>query len=277
MWLWVPSRANLIRLQMLECLLLSFFSALPGLILAGAAIPVLRAFGPTEIRGFADVHLDPAILTFCLLVSLLTGLVFGLGPSWINTRRDPHDALKAGGRTIAGSRARRRMGRLFLSLQIALAMVLVAGTGLMVRSLIRVENVDLGYQPRDLLFLHLDAPSGREPAQFYDDVLSRLNAIPGVQRAGAIDEQFSDYVPDDIVELEGGSPFSKDLGYHLKTGHTLSVQNRPTGLAEDVIVLPCCSVRLQAAVSGVAAGPDFQRFWLRVIVVLALPGSRLAE
>ncbi len=216
------SRANLIRLQMLECLLLSLFSALPGLVLAAAAIPVLRAFGPTEIRGFAEVHLDPAILIFCLLVSLLTGLVFGLGPSLINSRRDPHDALKAGGRTVAGSRARRRMGRLFLSMQIALAMVLVAGTGLMVRSLIRVENVDLGYQPHGLLFLHLDAPSGREPAQFYDDLLSRLNAIPGVLRAGAIDAQFSDYVPDDVIELEGRSAFSKENQAAASGSHIIS-------------------------------------------------------
>jgi predicted permease len=216
------SRANLIRLQILECLLLSLFSALPGLALAAAAIPVLRASGLTEIRGFAEVHLDPAILIFCLLVSLLTGLVFGLGPSWVNSRRDPHDALKAGGRTVAGSRARRRMGRLFLSMQIALAMVLVAGTGLMVRSLIRVENVDLGYQSHGLLFLHLDAPSGREPAQFYDNVLSRLNAIPGVLRAGAIDAQFSDYVPDDLIELEGGSAFSKENQAAVSSSHIVS-------------------------------------------------------
>jgi putative ABC transport system permease protein len=67
--------------------------------------------------------------------------------------------LKAGKRTVAGSLARRRMGSLFMSLQIALAMVLVTGTGLMIRSLIRVENVDLGYQPRGLLLFHLDAPS----------------------------------------------------------------------------------------------------------------------
>ena len=66
--------------------------------------------GPTEIRGFGDVQLDPEILVFCLLVSLSTSLIFGLGPSWINARRDPQAALKAGGRTVAGSRARRRMG-----------------------------------------------------------------------------------------------------------------------------------------------------------------------
>jgi hypothetical protein len=67
------------------------------------------------------------------------------------------------------------------------------------------------------------------------------------------------------------------LGYHPKTGHTLSVQNRPTGLALDVIVLPFRGVHLQAAVSDVAAGPDIQQFLLRVMVGVAPPGSRLAE
>jgi len=216
------SRANLIRLQMLECVLLSLFSALPGLALAAATIPVLRALGPTEIRGFAEVHIDLAILIFCLLVSLLTGVAFGLGPSWINTRREPYDALKTGGHTVAGGQTRRRIGRLFLSLQIALAMVLVAGTGLMVRSLIHVENMNLGYQPRGLLFLHLDTPSGRDPEQFYRDVLGRLNATPGIQRAADIDAQFSDYVPDDVIELEGESPSSKDNQSAASSSHIVS-------------------------------------------------------
>jgi putative ABC transport system permease protein len=216
------SRADLIRLQMLECLILSLFSALPGIALATAAIPVLRALGPTEIRGFGDIHLDPAILTFCLLVCLLTSLIFGLGPSWMNARRDPHAALKAGGRTAAGSRARRRMGSAFMFLQIALATVLVTGTGLMIRSLMRVENVDIGYQPHGLLFLHLDAPSDRDPAKFYDEVLKRIGAIPGVRGAGAIDAQFSDYVPDDVIELEGRSQFSRDDKAATCSSHVVS-------------------------------------------------------
>ena len=216
------SRRDLIRLQMLECLLLSLFSALPGMAFAAAAIPVLRAVGPTEIRGFGDIHLDPAILTFCLLVSLLSSLIFGLGPSWMNACRDPQAALKAGGRTVAGSRAR-RMGSAFMLLQTALAMVLVTGTGLMIRSLMRLENVDLGYQPHGLLFLHLDAPSDQDPAKFYDEVLERIGAIPGVRGAGAIDAQFSDYVPDDVIELEGRSQFSADdkaatCGSHVVSG-----------------------------------------------------------
>ena len=162
------------------------------------------------------------ILIFCLLVSLLTSLIFGLGPSWINARRDPHAALKAGGPTMVGSLARRRMGSLFMSLQIALAMVLVTGTGLMIRSLVRVEDVDLGYQPHGLLFLHLDARSGRDPAKFYDEVLGRIGAIPGVQGAGAIDAQFSDYIPDDVIEMESRSQLSSDDRAATCSSHVVS-------------------------------------------------------
>ena len=204
------SRVRLIRSQLLECILLSLFSALPGLALAAAGIPILRAFGPTEIRGFAEVRIDPEILTFCLLLSLITGVIFGIGPAWSNARRDPHVALKAGGRTIAGSLARRRLGSIFMALQLALAMVLVTGAGLMIRSFLQVQNADLGYQPQRLLFLHLDVPTeqGGEPAEFYQEALSRISAIPGIQRAGAIDGLFSDYVPDDVIEIEGRRQFS---------------------------------------------------------------------
>ena len=207
---------------MLECLLLSLLSTMPAMALAGTAIPVLRALGPTEIRGFGDIQLDPAILIFCVIVSLLTSLIFGLGPSLLTARRDPQVALKGGGRTIAGSLTRRRMGNLFMSSQIALAVVLVTGTGLMVRSLMRVEDVDLGYKPHGLLFLHLGAPSGRDAAKFYDEVLARIDAIPGVRGAAMIDGQFSDYVADDVVELEHGSQFSRDGQAASCSSHVVS-------------------------------------------------------
>jgi putative ABC transport system permease protein len=155
------SRARLMRLQLLECLLLSVFAALPGLGIAAAVIPILRAFGPTQIRGFADVHLNLEVLTFCVLLSLINGLIFGLGPAWINAHRDPHDALKAGGRTMAGSVTRRRLGSILMALQLSLAMVLVSGARLMLRSFLEVQKVDLGYQPQRLLFSTLTSPQGR--------------------------------------------------------------------------------------------------------------------
>jgi putative ABC transport system permease protein len=191
------SRVRLIRSQLLECILLS-------------------------------------LLTFCLLLSLITGVIFGIGPAWSNARRDPHVALKAGGRTIAGSLARRRLGSIFMALQLALAMVLVTGAGLMLRSFLQVQNADLGYQPQRLLFLHLDVPTeqGGEPAEFYQEALSRISAIPGIQSAGAIDGLFSDYVPDDVIEIQGRSQFSAGdeaaaSGSHVVSGEFFQTASVP--------------------------------------------------
>ena len=218
------SRTRLIRLHLIESLLLSLLAALPGVGLAAAAVPVVRAFGPTNIRGFADVRLDSEVLAFCALLSVITGVLFGLGPAWLNARRDPHGALRAGGRTMTGSLARRRLGGVLMALQLALAMVLVTGAGLMLRSFLQVQDVDLGYQPQGLLFLHLDAPTGQggEPAALYDEALARIRAIPGVKGAGAIDALFSDYVPDNIIDVEGHAHSSTGDDSEASGSHVVS-------------------------------------------------------
>lgn len=198
------SRARIIRLQLIESLILSCFAALPGICFAAAAIPLIRAFGPASIRGFAEVHLDLKVLVFCALLSVATGVLLSLGPAWLTTRRDPQGTLKAGSRTITGSLARRRAGYALMALQLALAMVLVTGTGLMLRSSLRIQDVDLGFRPQRLLFLHLVTPDGADqPSQLYDEALARICSIPGVEDAGAISALFSDYVPDDVIEVEG--------------------------------------------------------------------------
>jgi predicted permease len=205
------SRARLLRLQVMESVVLALWAALPGLGLAAAIIPVLRAFGPTGIRGFAEVHLDPAVVGFCALLSLITGLLFGMGPAWLSARREPIGALKACSRSMTSSLARRRLGGALIALQLALAMVLVMGAGLMLRSFLQVQEVDLGYQPRGLLFLHLDAPAG-----LYEQVLARIRAVPGVRNAGAIDALFSDYVPDNIIHVEGSAGDDSEVcGSHV--------------------------------------------------------------
>jgi putative ABC transport system permease protein len=218
------SRGRLIRLQLIESLVLSFLAALPGVGLAAAAIPVVRALGPADIRGFADIRLDPKALAFCALLSVVTGVLFGLGPAWLNARRDPHGALKAGGRTMTGSLARRRIGGALMAFQLALAMVLVTGAGLMLRSFLQAQDVDLGYQPKGLLFLHLDAPTGQagEPVALYDDALARIRAIPSVQGAGAIDALFSGYVPDNIIDIEGHAHLSTADDSEASGSHVVS-------------------------------------------------------
>lgn len=218
------SRTRLIRLQLVESLVLSLLAALPGVGLAAAVIPVVRAFGPRDVRGFVDLRLNPEVLAFCALLSVITGVLFGLGPAWLKAGRDPQGALKAGGRTMTGSLARRRLGGALMALQLALAMVLVTGAGLMLRSFLRVQDVNLGYRPQGLLFLHLDVPTaeGGEPAALYDDALTRIRAIPGVQSAGAIDALFSDYVPDNMIDVEGHAHFSTEDDSEASGSHVVS-------------------------------------------------------
>ncbi len=245
------TRARLIRLQLLESLILGVLAALPGIALAAAAIPIVRAFGPADIRGFADIRLDPAALAFCALISIVTGILFGLGPAWLNARRDPHSTLKAGSRTMTRSRARRRAGGALLVLQLALAMVLVAGAGLMLRSFLQVQDVDLGFQPQQLLFLHLDAPAGQsgETAALYDEALTRIRALPGVEDAGAIDALFSDYVPDNIIEVEGHAHLAAPNDADASGSHVVSA-----GYFQTASV-PLLRGRLFASADGTTTQP----------------------
>ncbi len=220
-------RARILRLHLIESLVLSVFAAVPGVCLAAAAIPLIRAFGPAGIRGLTEVRLDPKVLVFCALLSAGTGVLLSLGPAWLSARRDPHDTLKAGSRTIAGSLTRRRLSHLLMALQLALAMVLVTSTGLMLRSFLESQNVDLGFKPQRLLFLHLDAPATADndtgrPARQFDQVLARIRALPGVNDAGAIDEMFSSYIPDDVIEVEGEDHVSAAGNAAASTSHVVS-------------------------------------------------------
>jgi predicted permease len=245
------SRRRLIRLQLVESLFLSILAALPGMGLAAAAIPVVRTLGPRDIRGFAELSLNPEVLAFCALLSVITGVLFGLGPAWLTARRDPQGSLRAGGRTMTGSLARRRLGGVLMALQLALAMVLVTGAGLTLRSFLRVQDVDLGYQPQGLLFLHLDAPTreGGGPAALYDEALARIRAIPGVQGAGAIDALFSDYVPDNMIDVEGHAHVSTGEDSEASGSHVVSA-----GYFETAAV-PLLGGRLFASTDGLRSLP----------------------
>ena len=140
-------RARIIRLHLIESLVLSSFAALPGAGLAAAATPFIRAIGPASIRGLAEVHLDLKVLAVCAFLSASTGVFLSLGPAWLSARRGPQDTLKAGSRTIAGSRTSRRLGYVLMTFRLALAMVLVTGTALMLRSFLQSQHVDLGFDP----------------------------------------------------------------------------------------------------------------------------------
>jgi predicted permease len=245
------SRARLLRLQLIESLILCFFAALPGLGLAAITIPLVRTYGPVGIRGLSGLHLDPVALLFCMLLAFITGLIFGFVPAWLNIRRDPHNTLKAGSRTMVGNLGRRRLGGALIILQLTLAMILVTGAGLMIRSFLRVQTVDLGYQSKGLLFLHLDLPTEQisTPSELYGEALTRIRALPGVRNAAAIDALFSDYVPDDIIETKDQPHLATGEDTEASSSHVVSMdyfetagipllQGRSFNTIDDLNALP---------------------------------------
>src|SRR5262249_45889783 len=137
------------------------------------------------------IRVDASVLLFTLAVSLVTGALAGAIPAWRLTRANPNDALKEGGR--AGSSAGSPILRgALVTVEVALALMLMFGAGLLVRSLGRLRGVDPGFEPRNVLRAQLSIPESKYPAEdsrrrFYEQALARVRALPGVKAAGAID------------------------------------------------------------------------------------------
>src|SRR5262249_14131232 len=129
------------------------------------------------------------VLGFTLLVSLLTGLIFGLAPALQFSRPDVNEALKEGGKGGGSSSRLGRARNALIVVEVAMALVLLVGAGLLIRSFRRLQEVDPGFDPRNLLTMRLFLPESKypEPGQrqaFLEQVLRRIEALPGVQAAG---------------------------------------------------------------------------------------------
>lgn len=179
------SRARAFRQVMTEGLLLSFTGATIGLLLARLGAQFLAMFAGALMPRSELVKLDGRALLFTAAVSLLTGIAFACVPVFTSSPADLNEILKSGGR--AGSS--RRLGRarsLLVSCEIALALVLVAGTALLTRSFWRVLNIDVGYSPSHVLTAEIpDEGSPSQNPNFLPELLSRMRLAPGVESAGA--------------------------------------------------------------------------------------------
>lgn len=181
-------RGRIVGQLMAENLLLSALASLLGIPLAFGAVRALVALAPVEVPRLETVAIDGRVLFFTLTLSLLCPLVFGLAPAWRTSKCDPHCVLKTGSRGALKPPGWRLRGLLVIG-ECALAVVLLCGAGLMVRSLMRLNQASLGYEPRNALAFRVVMPANRslaEEAAFYRASLDRLKTIPGVQRAGAV-------------------------------------------------------------------------------------------
>jgi putative ABC transport system permease protein len=180
------SRARIIRLLLLESVLLALVGGAVGLLLARWGTRALIAAMPESLPRVEDIGIDGSVLAFTLAVSLLTGIVFGLIPALQASKPSLNELLKEGERTSAG--ARHRLRNLLVISEVALAFILLIGSGLMIKTLIKLRGVDPGLNPRNVLTMKapLSRTTYNTPSKiknFYQQLLDRLNNTPGVEAA----------------------------------------------------------------------------------------------
>ncbi|HEY6403781.1 MAG TPA: ABC transporter permease, partial [Blastocatellia bacterium] len=204
-------RARLVRQLLTESAFLALAAGLLGLGLAVLGVRALLAFTPPDIPRLDEVAIDPGILAFTASVSLLTGLLFGLGPAWKAARSNPNDALKEGGRGSTGGLRLRHMRSLLVVVECALAVALLASAGLMIRSFTRLQSVNPGFNPDGLLVARVslsvvnrtDAQTDAQTERFFRQVIERVEGLPGVHAAGLIADFMMRKNPDVIITIEG--------------------------------------------------------------------------
>ena len=182
-------RFRLMRQFLTESLALAGAGGAAGLLLALWGVRLLASMAPVDIAHLKTIAVDWRALGFTLGVSLLTGLACGLAPAIQSFHTNLTEALKEGGRDASGGRGGLR-GAL-VAAEVALTLVLLIGAGLALRSFLRLNQVDMGFEPRNLLTLRAILPDVKYPdigkkRAFFDQALQRLEALPGVESVGAI-------------------------------------------------------------------------------------------
>ena len=183
------SRLRVVRQLLTESVLLSLAGGLLGLALAVWWSDLLIALGKKDIPRAIQVGLDWRVLGFTLGVSILTGIIFGLVPALHLSKTELTESLKEGRGAGAGARKNRVRGVLVVA-ELAIAVVLLVGAGLLIQSLWRLQHVNPGLQPENILTFNLSLPDVRYPSEkqvrFYSDLMTRIRALPGVQSASAV-------------------------------------------------------------------------------------------
>jgi putative ABC transport system permease protein len=218
-------RGRLVRQLLTESLVLALAGGLLGLVLAYWGVDGLRALVPANTPRMGEVHIDSMVLAFTFGVSLITGLFFGLAPAWHITQIDLRETLNEAGRgTSSGGGSRYLRAGLVVS-EFALAVLLLVGAGLLIRSFSHLLEVSPGFQTQNLLTMELSLPEkaykdGAPVENFYAQLVARVNSVPGVQAAGAVSEMpltdsygsGSVFFEDTSVADNADMPKYRDLG-----------------------------------------------------------------
>ncbi len=220
------SRLRIVRQLLTESIMLAVVGGGAGLLLAIWAVRWIVSLSGETIPRVHEISIDPRVAGFTLLVSVLTGVLFGLAPAIQVSRPDLTDALKESGRATAGLRRNRLRSALVIS-EVALSLVLLVGAGLMIRSFAKLNQVDPGFKPDQVMtigvaFLRTRYPEDEQVAQGFAQILDTAANAPGVLSAGAIsDLPLTGSNISDSFTIEGRPPIPKEsepsTEYHIVT------------------------------------------------------------
>ena len=210
------SRGRLVRQLLTESVLLAALGGALGVALAWAGLRVLTGLAPADIPRLDEVRIDGLVLAVTLVVVVATGILFGLVPALQSSRPDLFEALREGGRGGTAGRVGHRLRRTLAAAQVALVVVLLTGAGLLIRSFLELQQVQLGFRPDHLLTMQLTLPGAKyqQDAQrvaFFDALIERTRTLPGVRGVGAISSIFLSKTPNSTNFTIEGRPASRDV------------------------------------------------------------------
>jgi predicted permease len=218
------TRWEIMRQVLVESVVLGLCGGALGVVLAVLLLKIMLRFVPQNLPRLDQVSVDGMVLLFAAAVSIITGVLFGVLPAWRMSRLDPALALREGTRSMTSGRRQNRLNSALVVAETAIGLVLLVGAGLLVRSLVRVLNVEPGFNPHNVLTASIDLPESQYPdlkrGLFYDELLPRLAALPGVK------------------SVSGGYPLPLSRG-NITLGFTIEGRPAAKGEEEDA---PCSVV-----------------------------------
>jgi putative ABC transport system permease protein len=208
------TRLRIIRQLLTEGMMLGLAGGLLGSLLAILVLRQLVIFSPANVSIPENIGIDWTVLGFTLLLSLFTSFVFGLAPALQASKLDLNETLKEGGRGNSGGSRQNRLRSLLVIAEIAVALVLLIGAGLMIRSFMRLQSVNPGFNPENLITLEMQLPENKyadkeRQALFQQQLVQRIAQLPGVKAVGTVDNlPFSGNEFNAGLSIEGQPPVS---------------------------------------------------------------------
>ncbi len=283
------SRGRLVRQLVTESVVLSVVGGVLGVLIALVGTRWLLSLNPGTLPSMFDARVNGGVLAFSVAVSLITGVLFGLVPAVDAASGSLHESLKEGARGSSTGRASARVRRMLVVAQVALALMLLTGAGLLVRSFAQLTRVTPGYDPTDVVTADLRAAGSQyddslKVNAFYDGVIQQLEHMPGVQAVGAVSDLPTRGSSGTALRIEGQEndetrlrdlrylsvhgDFFKAMRIPIVAGRTYDASDRPD-LPETTILNETAAKQYfphgDAIGHRIKIGPDPNSQWMTVI------------